>query len=152
MDGKRKPFMDPTADAAPPPSFLEATSSVAGPSSSFETRLACVSLHMNDRIRFLNFSPAEVRALREGLGTVWPIQEVRSYGGAEEFKFRDYPWAGKANGDDKSRRLVKRMLESLYDMGWVLQAAVDISKKSLDEGWSQPPNCKPRLVCPCQAD
>lgn len=88
---------------------------------------------MNDRIRFLNFSPAEVRALREGLGTVWPIQEVRSYGGAEEFKFRDYPWAGKANGDDKSRRLVKRMLESLYDMGWVLQAAVDISKKSLDE-------------------
>lgn len=35
------------------------------------------------------------------------------------------------------------MLEALYDMGWVLQAAVDTSKKSLDEGWSQPPNCKP---------
>lgn len=26
------------------------------------------------------------------------------------------------------------MLEALYDMGWVLQAAVDVSKKELDKG------------------
>lgn len=155
MDGKHKPFIDPKADDAPPPSFLEATSSAAGPSGSSlssRTRLACVSLHMNDRIRFLNFSTEEIRSLRDGLTTVWSIQDVRSYGGAEEFKFKNYPWLGKANGDDQSRRHIKRMLQTLYDMGWVLQAAVDISKKSFDEGWSQCPKCKPPLFRPWQTD
>ena len=137
MDEKGKLFGNAAADAAPPPSFQEATaSSSAGPSGGlpFQTRLACVSLNMSDRIRFINFSATEISALRGKLGAVWPIQTMRSYGGADEFKFKDYPWMGRVNGDDKARRLTRTLLETLYNMGWVLQAAIDISKKSADNG------------------
>lgn len=136
MDDKSKPFSEPKGGFAPPPSFLEATTS-AGPSqgaSSFQTRFACVTLNMTDRMRFINFSAPETSALRGVLGSVWPIQDVRAYGGADEIKFKGYPWQEKVNGDDNARRLVRRMLEALYDMGWVLQAAVDVSKKELDKG------------------
>lgn len=136
MDDKSKPFGEPKGGFAPPPSFLEATAS-AGPShgaSSFQTRFACVTLNMTDRMRFINFSAPETSALRGVLGSVWPIQDVRAYGGADEIKFKGYPWQEKVNGDDNARRLVRRMLEALYDMGWVLQAAVDVSKKELDKG------------------
>ena len=134
---KSKPLGGPSAGfTAPPPSFQEATSS-AGPSqgaSSFQTRFACVTLNMTDRMRFINFSAPETSALRDVLGSVWPIQDVRAYGGADEIKFKGYPWQERVNGDDQARRLIRRMLEALYDMGWVLQAAVDVSRKELDKG------------------
>ncbi|KAI7787402.1 hypothetical protein LA080_016477 [Diaporthe eres] len=135
MDDKSKSFSETKGGFAPPPSFLEATAS-AGPSqgaSSFQTRFACVTLNMTDRMRFINFSAPETSALRGVLGSVWPIQDVRAYGGADEIKFKGYPWQEKVNGDDNARRLIRRMLEALYDMGWVLQAAVDVSKKELDK-------------------
>lgn len=135
MGDKSQPLGEAKAGYAPPPSFQEATS--AGPSqgaSSFQTRFACVTLNMTDRMRFINFSAPETSALRSVLGSIWPIQDVRAYGGADEIKFKGYPWQEKVNGDDKSRRLVRRMLEALYDMGWVLQAAVDVSRKELDKG------------------
>lgn len=133
---KSKPLGEPSAGIAPPPSFLEATAS-AGSSqgaSSFQTRFACVTLNLTDRMRFINFNTREFSDLRGVLGSVWPIQDVRAYGGADEIKFKGYPWQEKVNGDDQARRLVRRMLEALYDMGWVLQAAVDASRKDLDKG------------------
>lgn len=135
---KSKPFGQPSEGIAPPPSFLEATS-LAGSSqdaSSFQTRFACVTLNMSDKIRFINFNARETSALRGVLGSVWPIQDVRAYGGADEIKFKGYPWQEKVNGNDEARRLVRRMLEALYDMGWVLQGAVDASRKELDKGMS----------------
>lgn len=152
MDDLGKPSIDSTANAAPPPSFLEATSSAAGPSASgssipFQTRLACVSLNMTDRIRFINLKADEIKTLRAGLDPTWRIQEVRRYGGAVEFKFKEYPWLASNNGYDQSRRLVKRLLETLYDLGWVLQAAIDISKKHLDKGLSGVPTCRPLYRC-----
>jgi hypothetical protein len=133
---KSKPLGEPLTDFAPPPSFLEATAS-AGSSqdaSSFQTRFACVTLNLTDRMRFINFSARETSTLRGVLGSVWPIQDVRPYGGADEIKFKGYPWQERVNGDDQARRLIRRMLEALYDMGWVLQAAVDVSRKELDKG------------------
>ncbi|KAJ0107169.1 hypothetical protein J7T55_014699 [Diaporthe amygdali] len=135
MDDKSRLFGEPQAEGPPPPSFLEATTS-AGPSggaSSFQTRFACVTLNMTDRMRFINFSAHETSALRGVLGSVWPIQDVRAYGGADEIKFKGFPWQEKMNGDDMARRLIRRLLEALYDMGWVLQAAVDVSKKEMDK-------------------
>ncbi|KAH8785714.1 hypothetical protein F5883DRAFT_535919 [Diaporthe sp. PMI_573] len=132
---KSKPLGEPLTDFAPPPSFLEATAS-AGSSqdaSSFQTRFACVTLNLTDRMRFINFSARETSTLRGVLGSVWPIQDVRPYGGADEIKFKGYPWQERVNGDDQARRLIRRMLEALYDMGWVLQAAVDVSRKELDK-------------------
>lgn len=92
---------------------------------------------MTDRLRFINFTAQESSALRGVLGSVWPIQEVRAYGGADEIKFKGYPWQEKYNGEDNARRLIRRMLEALYDMGWVLQAAVDVSKKEMDKGMAR---------------
>ncbi|KAI3391374.1 hypothetical protein diail_7460 [Diaporthe ilicicola] len=135
MDGKIKLLSEPNAGNSPPPSFLEATTS-AGPSTgapSFQTRFACVTLNRSDRMRLINFSAHEASALRGVLGSVWPIQDVRTYGGADEFKFKGFPWKETNNGDDNARRLVRRMLEALYAMGWVLQAAVDVSRKELDK-------------------
>lgn len=133
---KRKSLGEPSSERAPPPSFLEATASAASSqdASSFQTRFACVTLNMMDRMRFINFNAREFSALRGVLGSVWPIQDVRVYGGADEIKFKGYPWQERVNGDDQARRLVRRMLEALYDMGWVLQAAVDVSRKELDKG------------------
>lgn len=85
-------------------------------------------------MRLINFSAEDTRALRGVLGSVWPIKDVRPYGGADEIKFKGYPWQDKNNGDDKARRLVRKMLEALYGMGWVLQASVDVSRKELDKG------------------
>lgn len=142
MDGNHKTDMKPTADAAPPPSFLEAISSAAGPSGNAlpvqpPIKLACVSLSHDDRIRFLNFSTNEIVSFRDALATIWPIQAVRFNGGAMEIKFKGTPWL--CNGGN-SRRLIKGMLQRMYAMGWVLQAAVDISKRMFEEGWSQPPS------------
>lgn len=136
MDDKRKSLGEPKTRSAPPPSFVEATTS-AGPSqdsSSFQTRLACVALNKMDLIRFIGFSTPETNAIRGVLGSMWPIRGVRAYGGSVEIKFKGYPWKQKHDGEDNTRRLIRRMLEALYDMGWVLQAAVDVTHKELDKG------------------
>lgn len=122
----------------PPPSFEAATSGAGGPSQAapFRTRFACVTLNQSDRIRFINFPSDDVTALKGVISTTWPkgIQDFRKYGQSDEFKLRGYPWGYDSRGDDRSRRLVRRMLETLFDRGWVLQAAIDLSKKELDKG------------------
>ncbi|KAL1874874.1 hypothetical protein Daus18300_003415 [Diaporthe australafricana] len=133
MDNNTKPLGEPWAGVLPPPYFQEATPS-RGPSTgatSSWTRFACVTVDRSDRIRLVNFRAEDTRALRGVLGSVWPIKDVRPCGSADEIKFKGYPW--RKNGDDKARRLVRRMLEALYDMGWVLQAAVDVSRKDLEK-------------------
>jgi hypothetical protein len=134
---KSKQLGEPSPAIAPPPSFLEAAASGDGPwhdAAPFQTRFACVTLNRADRMRFINLSAREFGYLRGVLGSVWPMQDVRIFGGADEIKFKAYPWDPRVNGDDQARRLVRRMLEELYDMGWVLQAAVDASRKEMDKG------------------
>ncbi|KAI6364099.1 hypothetical protein MCOR31_007583 [Pyricularia oryzae] len=129
-------FQESQAYAAPPP---PATAAAAGSSSAapvFRSQFACVTLNMFDRIRLINFSPDEVNAVRDVVTRVWPegIKDVRPYGGATEIKCRGWPFSsGQFNGDDNSRRMILRIVNVLFDMGWVLQTTLDMSNKEYDK-------------------
>ncbi|POS74626.1 hypothetical protein DHEL01_v206979 [Diaporthe helianthi] len=133
---KDKSLGKPSAGRAPPPMAVEATALAESSRDelSFQTRFACITLNRDDRIRLINFNAREVSALVGVLGSVWPIQDVRVCGGAEEIKLQGFPWMERSNGDDQARRLVRRMLEALYDMGWVLLAAMDVSRGGYGKG------------------
>ncbi|ROV91365.1 hypothetical protein VMCG_09704 [Cytospora schulzeri] len=93
MDDERKSFLHPTADTAAPPSILEATSLEARPSGStsrFQTRLACISRFMNDRMRFLNFSIANIISLRDRLGMTGLFKSI-SFDWTGKLKIIDAP-------------------------------------------------------------
>lgn len=108
----------------------------AQPPPAFQTRFACVPLNKQDCIRFISFGADDVASMRNTVQAAWlkGINSVRPYGGADEFKLHGNPWETDGWGNDDARRLVRRMLEGLFDRGWVLQAGVDTSKKVMDKG------------------
>ncbi|SPO07245.1 uncharacterized protein DNG_09939 [Cephalotrichum gorgonifer] len=108
------------------------------PPPGFQTRFACVSLNMSDRLRFLNFSPEDFQAAQEVVAASWPrgIRHVQEYGGAMEIKTRGNPWSADvwgAEDRDAAKRMLRRLLGMLYNRGWVLQASLDMSKKEFDK-------------------
>ncbi|KAK9245093.1 hypothetical protein V1506DRAFT_539163 [Lipomyces tetrasporus] len=114
----------------------------------FRTTFACLSMHMSDRIRLLRFPARDVAKIREIIRRGWlrGIQDTRVYDAAEEIKLYGNPWRASSWNDEKmdARRLVCQILCGLFDLGWVLQAAVDISKKEYDKDtllfrYQQPP-------------
>jgi len=127
----------------PPPPFgdTDGTTAVsAGPGlgggGEFRTHFACLTLNESDKLRFINF-PVDVNlALTHVVETAWPegIHTPRPYGAAHEIKCHGYPWRTSYSGKNTSRRLMRRIFEALYDRGWVLQAAVDLSNKEGDKG------------------
>ncbi|KAG9504892.1 hypothetical protein J7337_004871 [Fusarium musae] len=112
-----------------PPSFQE---TMASPPPMFQTQFACMTFNMFDRIRLINFTEAEVSAIKEVVAARWPagISHVQPYGESMEFRLRGRPWLHRSGGNDDSRRLMLRILEKLFDMGWVLQGAMEITLKS----------------------
>lgn len=124
----------PGPSGAPP--AAAATSSATAPS--FRTPFAAITLNMYDRIRLINFGEGDATAVVEVVKTWWRpgVSNIRPYGAATEIKCHGYPWQSSPGGpgDDGARRTLLHMLETLYDRGWVLQAAVDISMKTLDKG------------------
>ncbi|KAF5576684.1 hypothetical protein FPCIR_12474 [Fusarium pseudocircinatum] len=95
-----------------PPSFQE---TMASSPPIFQTQFACMTFNMFDRIRLINFTEAEVSAIKEVVAARWSagLSHVQPSG-----------------GNDDSRRLMLRILERLFDMGWVLQGAMEITLKS----------------------
>lgn len=116
-----------------PPSFQE---TMASSPPMFQTQFACMTFNMFDRIRFINFTEAEVSAIKEVVAARWPagISHVQPYGESMEFRLRGRPWLHRSGGNDDSRRLMLRILERLFDMGWVLQGAMEITLKSESKG------------------
>jgi hypothetical protein len=55
---------------------------------------------------------------------------------SHEIKTKGNPWSGTTWDREKleSRSLMSNILEELYNMGWLLKASVDISKKERDKG------------------
>jgi hypothetical protein len=108
------------------------------PNPAFRTTFACVSMHMTDRIRLLRFPARDVQLIQDIIRHAWPrgIQNTRVYDAANEIKLYGNPWSSSSWSDQKtdSRRLICRVLNGLFDMGWVLKASVDISKKEYDKG------------------
>ncbi|KAJ7807346.1 hypothetical protein B0H14DRAFT_2873329 [Mycena olivaceomarginata] len=98
------------------------------------TAFASVSLHMGDRLRLLGFGRDIRDLMRNTITSHWPrgLQSESPYHGAHEFKLRGYPWHGHREDGAHARRLMSRTLEALFDAGWVLTIATDISKKVSD--------------------
>ncbi|KAI7769542.1 hypothetical protein LZL87_011426 [Fusarium oxysporum] len=112
-----------------PPSFQE---TMASSPPVFKTRFACMTFNMFDRIRLINFTEAEVSGIKEVVAARWSpgLAHVQPYGESMEFRLRGRPWSHRSGGNDDSRRLMLRILEKLFDMGWVLQGSMEITLKS----------------------
>lgn len=119
------------------PSSEKHESNLLTPVSTFRTTFASVSLHMTDRIRLLRFPQSDVSDIQNLVRSSWQrgIQDLRVYDQSNEIKLCGNPWS-QNYGDQRTeaRRLVKGLLQGLFDMGWILRAAVDISKKEFDKG------------------
>lgn len=123
-----------------PPSYGKAEDNPLTPTS-FRTKFACVSLHMTDRIRLLRFPEADIPRIQGIIKYSWQrgIQDLRVYDQSNEIKLYGNPWSASGSTQKpEARRLVMGLLQGLFDMGWVLKAAVDISKKEFDKGMRQP--------------
>ncbi|KAK9482219.1 hypothetical protein V1527DRAFT_34259 [Lipomyces starkeyi] len=114
----------------------------------FRTTFASLSMHMRDRIRLLRFPDRDVTQIQDIIRLAWPrgIQDTRFYDAAKEIKLYGNPWSASSWGAEKTeaRRLLCQILHGLFDMGWILQASVDISKKEYDKDtllfrYQQPP-------------
>ncbi|KAF5675882.1 hypothetical protein FCIRC_7255 [Fusarium circinatum] len=112
-----------------PPSFQE---TMASSPPIFQTQFACMTFNMFDRIRLINFTEVEVSAIKKVVAARWSpgLSHVQPYGESMEFRLRGRPWLHRCDGNDDSRRLMLRILEKLFDMGWVLQGAMEITLKS----------------------
>ncbi|KAK7457798.1 hypothetical protein VKT23_010138 [Stygiomarasmius scandens] len=110
----------------PPPTYT---------GSSHVTRFACMSMNRADRLRFMMFNDTDIQAVRNTLSTAWfkGIQEEQNYHGAHEFKLRGYPWSAQGSEAVPSRQMMCAVFETLYNLGWVVVSATDISKRSLDK-------------------
>ena len=123
----------PDEKTAPPNYQVSATPSSES-SSAFQSQFASISLHLTDRIRFLQFPVEVVDAIRPVVAKAWAegIQEERSYGGSHEIKLRGYPWV-VVNDSVYSQVLMKEVFACLFSMGWVLHQPVEVCKKGEDK-------------------
>ena len=101
----------------------------------FFSKMASVSLHRADRMRFLGFPPEILNMLRDTIKQSWPlgIQLEKPYGGSHEYVLWGFPWDGKGQAGIEARRLVRNVLAALYGAGWILIFSTDVSKKETDK-------------------
>lgn len=118
----------PSASKPPPPSFQE---SGQGNPPAYAARFACINLCDFDCIRLANFTAIEIADINRVIRENWHrgIRNSRRYGASREIQLKGLPWGGSASGHDESRLLVLRILENLYNKGWVLHSAVNIIKE-----------------------
>ena len=128
-------YHDSAPKAAPAQLALPTYASAAGPSSAIQTRFASVSMHMEDRLRFLSFPEYVVGMCRTTVLGSWQrgIQAEREYGGSWEIKVYGHPWRGSGTEAIQARRLICALLRTLHSQGWVLTLSTDISKKNTDK-------------------
>ena len=90
---------------------------------------------MSDRIRLLHFPPAQRDTIRTTIQRTWPrgIQNERDYYGSYEFKMHGNPWSPYGEDALHARRLTRGILATLYEAGWVLYIATDISQNPGDK-------------------
>ncbi|KAK9433308.1 hypothetical protein V1505DRAFT_156070 [Lipomyces doorenjongii] len=119
------------------PNYTTRESGQPTSATAFRTTFACLSMHMRDRIRLLRFPDKDVTQIQEIIRLSWTrgIQDTRVYDAAKEIKLYGNPWSPSSWSDEKTeaRRLICNILHGLFDMGWVLKASVDISKKEYDK-------------------
>ncbi|KAF2648587.1 hypothetical protein K491DRAFT_612495 [Lophiostoma macrostomum CBS 122681] len=124
--------LEKTSEKDPLPSYTNAT---AGSSSAFQTPFASMSMHMEDRIRFMQFPIEVFNICRQAVLSIWKrgIQAQREYGSSKEIKLNGNPWRGSGDEAIDARRLICALLGTLHSQGWVLTLSTDISKKNWDK-------------------
>ncbi|KAF2183959.1 hypothetical protein K469DRAFT_710339 [Zopfia rhizophila CBS 207.26] len=120
-------------EKSPLPMYTTATASSS--QTPFQTQFASLSMHMEDRLRFLQFPNEIVNIARECIRANWSrgIQDERMYAGSKEIKLYGNPWRGSGDQAVEARRLICKILGCLHEQGWVLSLATDISKKTSDK-------------------
>lgn len=90
---------------------------------------------MSDKIRLLHLPVEQRDAVRDSIKRTWPrgIQRERDYYGSHEFKLSGNPWSPYGEEALHARRLTRGILATLYDAGWVLFIATDISRNPGDK-------------------
>jgi hypothetical protein len=90
-------------------------------------------MHMGDRIRLMQFPPTTVHAVKQAIVINWPrgIQSTRVYAGSDEIQVCGNPWRG--NDAIDARRMMKGILEALYDEGWVLCISTNCMMKQQEK-------------------
>ncbi|KAG8358070.1 hypothetical protein FVEN_g4015 [Fusarium venenatum] len=128
MSNSKAPELSPPSSDLPP-SFEE---SISADPPIFKTQFACITINKHDRIRLMNFTQVEVQAVKQVVKTRWKpgLAQTRPYGESTEIWVRGRPWAYDSNGNDDARRLILWILETLFDLGWVVQCSLDITRKS----------------------
>ena len=130
-----------SSDDGGPPGYSVTNAPLAYQShSGFRTEFACIFIYGTDKLRLLNFSQADVERIKSIINTAWSrgIQEAKPYGMAEGIKLHGYPFKTSASGQGllEGRQMLCRLLEELYNIGWILTETVDVCRTGLDKGWS----------------
>ena len=132
-------------DKGAPPAYglsdgasASASNAAVTSNSIISTRFGCVALSMTDRIRLINIPTDVVAEVEKAVRNAWRkgIQQTRHYGSSYEIKLHGRPWSYSRMSDHmiEPKRLVTRVLQTLFDSGWVMKAAVDVSQKERDKG------------------
>ncbi|EDU46564.1 hypothetical protein PtrEW4_003677 [Pyrenophora tritici-repentis] len=100
-----------------------------------QTTFASLSLHMEDRLRFLRFPAPILTTCTATILAHWPpgIQQERPYATSHEIKLNGYPWRGYGQEAAQARRLMKALLSTLHSNGWILTLNTDITKTATDK-------------------
>ncbi|KAF2002479.1 hypothetical protein P154DRAFT_462494, partial [Amniculicola lignicola CBS 123094] len=133
-------FIDQSKGKDPLPSYMAATTpfttaTATSSSTPFHTQFASLSMHREDRLRFLSFPSPIVTLCRTTILNVWArgIQAEKEYGGSQEFKLYGNPWRGSGDQAIAARRLICALLSVLHEQGWVMTLSTDVSKKLWDK-------------------
>lgn len=107
-------------------------------SPSYQSRLASMSLHSNDCIRFLNLPQHVIDRCRQVVQREWAsnegINREREYGGSWEFDLHGSPWGSNSKEDATAvRRMLCGLLRTMHSEGWMLALSTDISRKNYDK-------------------
>ncbi|RGP76872.1 hypothetical protein FLONG3_4955 [Fusarium longipes] len=133
-------YAEPSASSSPPPKFGQVIQNVPSSRSHFAT----ITRSSLDRINLINFSEVEVAEIHEivrkswskGIATVYPREQSR------EFKLKGHPWGYDPNGCEESLLLVLRIIEALYNIGWVMYSAIEINALVFRKQYHNPPPCE----------
>lgn len=111
----------------------------------YRYKFAVISFNMTDRIRLIQFPVADIDRIRDLIRLAWPdgVQNTRMYNVAYEFQLKGTPWFHNPSGNVKARKLIRMLLQGLYEIGWVHDAAVTMGKKANEKGeFFRPPSGK----------
>lgn len=125
-----------------PPKYSVGTSdsstSFSGPAQAIRTEFACLFFHSTDKIRLLNFPDGDIVQIKGIMQSIWPrgVQKTKPYGIGQEIKLHGYPFktSGSGQGLIEGRQMVGRLLQELFNIGWILAHSVDICTKNEEKG------------------